>query len=83
MRLLLTDSSMPGMTGSQAAAEIRKFNPSLPVIIGSGELASASSPTRNSDVLPEMVHISKPFSLEEVLTAIGQSLRRAEQEKRT
>lgn len=36
---VVTDDSMPKLTGSQAIGEIRKFNPDIPIILVSGTLS--------------------------------------------
>ena len=70
VRLFLTDQEMPVMNGVQAIAEIRKLKAKLPVIVTSGEGLSGDGTQL----------LSKPFSLEEVLTAVHQILSREKQE---
>jgi FixJ family two-component response regulator len=58
---------MPGMTGLELAAYIRRFRPELPVLLVTGfaDLPSAS--------LPNVARLSKPFrqaQLEEQLAAL-------------
>ena len=67
VRLFITDQSMPGMDGTQAMAELRRLRPELPVILTGGE-ATADSTTG-------VMLVSKPFPLEELLTAIQRSLK--------
>jgi len=66
--LLVTDHAMPVMDGSRAVAEIRKLRPGLPAILTSGE-ANIGQPVPGDVIL-----LVKPFSLEELLTAVGTSL---------
>ncbi len=65
VRLFITDSAMPVMDGHQAVAELRKLKPGLPVILTSGEADAAKT---------DGVVVSKPFALEELLTAIQRIL---------
>lgn len=53
--LVLTDEAMPGMTGTQLAAAIRKEHPDLPILIGTGyaEIVQDDGPR-----LPKLI---KPF----------------------
>jgi two-component system cell cycle sensor histidine kinase/response regulator CckA len=66
VRLVITDNMMPGMTGLDAIARLRKINPSLPVIIASGE---ELEPPAGASVL------KKPFPLDELLAAVQRNLR--------
>ncbi len=65
VRLFITDSAMPVMDGHQAVAELRKLRPGLPVILTSGELEADKA---------DGVAVSKPFALEELLSAIHKLL---------
>ncbi len=66
VRLLITDNSMPVLTGPQAIAEIRKFKPGLPVILASGEGGTG---------LEGVAELEKPFALAELLNAVSRSLK--------
>jgi len=66
VRLLITDNSMPVMSGPQAITEIRKLKPGLPVIIASGEGRSN---------LEGVSELEKPFALAELLNAVSRSLK--------
>ena len=66
VRLLITDNSMPVMTGPQAIAEIRKLKPGLPVILASGEGGTS---------LEGVAELEKPFALAELLNAVSRSLK--------
>ena len=66
VRLFITDGAMPVMSGAQAITELRKLEPGLPVILTSAEVEAE---------IPEgVVAVTKPFALEELLTAIQRSL---------
>ena len=66
VRLLITDNSMPVMTGPQAIVEIRKLKPGLPVILASGE---------GGTDLEGVAELEKPFALAELLNAVSRSLK--------
>jgi len=66
VKLFISDNAMPVLSGLQAAAELRKLRPDLPIILTSGE--------GGGEALPNSVGLSKPFTLEELLKAIKRSL---------
>jgi CheY-like chemotaxis protein len=68
VRLLVTDGAMPVLDGRRAVAEMRKLRPDLPVVFTSGEAKGDEKAAEGVILLP------KPFSLEEMLAVIGQSL---------
>ena len=68
VRLLVTDGAMPVLDGPRVIAEIRKLQPGLPVILTSGDAGAAASGSG------EVARLPKPFSLDEILTAVGQGL---------
>jgi signal transduction histidine kinase len=64
IELVITDQSMPGMTGTQLAAEIRRRWPLMPILLATGH---AELPERSQLHLPRL---DKPFhqhALEEAL----------------
>ncbi len=63
--LLITDYVMPGMTGTQLAAQARGLYPALPVLLASG-FADLDKP-----IGPEWPRLRKPFSLQELSTALA------------
>ncbi len=66
--MMITDDSMPGMSGSALSAEVLKESPYLPIIVvsgGSGQFAS-----ERYGPLGVSVFVSKPFGREEIETAI-------------
>ena len=68
--VVVTDQAMPGMTGSQLAAEIRASWPDLPVILATGY---AELPGDADDLgLPRL---DKPFGQEDLAAAIAGVLR--------
>jgi PAS domain S-box-containing protein len=76
VRLLLTDSDMPVMDGSRLSRELRKLRPDLPVILASGE-----APSENGSPAGDLVRVTKPFSLADLLAAIDRLLSNSGQKK--
>jgi CheY-like chemotaxis protein len=66
--LLVSDYSMPSMSGVELASRARDLRPRLPVLLASGY---TELPKGASDDLPR---IGKPFSQEELGAAIGKLL---------
>lgn len=62
--ILITDVSMPRMSGPEAAAYIRKTAPALPVVYLSGY------PDAEVDKWPVGVFVRKPAKLDELTAAI-------------
>jgi CheY-like chemotaxis protein len=65
--LVITDYAMPGMTGLELAAYVKRFRPDLPVLLVTGfaDLPSAS--------LPNIARLSKPYrqsEMEEQIAAL-------------
>jgi len=63
--LVITDLVMPGMEGSQLAAEIRSSWPDLPVVVSSGYVLP---PNDGSEALPRL---DKPYDLEDLTAMIA------------
>jgi PAS domain S-box-containing protein len=73
--LLLSDQTMPGMTGMELSAEVRNFAPKLPIIIMSGYFSKVSA-----GALEQIGNISllaKPFTAVELTRAVHAALRPA------
>lgn len=64
IRLLLIDANLPGMTGHQVAAALRRQSPGLGVIIMSGDV-DAPSRHRDGDLEP-VEYLPKPFLVAEL-----------------
>lgn len=66
--LVITDHAMPGMTGSELAAQIKISYPGMPVILASGyvELPGGIE-------LPDILRLSKPFSQDQLIAALSRS----------
>lgn len=71
--LLLTDQTMPGMQGTELAAEMRKNYPGLPVVIMSGYFSKIPSQALNE--LGNVGLLGKPFTTEELAQAVDRALR--------
>jgi CheY-like chemotaxis protein len=72
LEALLTDVIMPGMSGTQLAAELRRTRPGLPVLFMSGY---TSGPAPGGKELPaDAPLLHKPFQTEQLLSALNQLL---------
>jgi len=70
--ILITDQTMPGITGLQLAASVRQFAPELPIVIMSGYFSKIST-----DALKDLGNVAllpKPFTLHELARQTHQSL---------
>lgn len=72
--LLLTDVGLPGMNGRQLADSIRECRPEMPVLFITGYAENAQN--RQEFLAEGMEMLPKPFSLNELLRAVRQSLDR-------
>jgi PAS domain S-box-containing protein len=70
--LLITDQTMPGMTGTEIAEQARTFAPALPIIIMSGYFSKISPAIL--DRMEGVSLISKPFTSSELATAVHEAL---------
>ncbi len=75
VQLLLTDVVMPGMSGPELAASVRKERPGLPVLFISGYPDVSIAP-RGLEVDPE-AFVQKPFTAEVLSAKIRQLLEKA------
>ena len=67
--ILFTDVQMPGtLDGVEVAIYARQRHPGIPVLVVSGYAARLISRLRGLN--PAAVFISKPYSLEEIMTAV-------------
>jgi two-component system cell cycle sensor histidine kinase/response regulator CckA len=64
--VLITDETMPGMTGSQLVGKVREFNRELPIIIVSGNL----KPFRETE---STYFLRKPYTMSELDTMVSQA----------
>jgi len=70
--LLLTDHTMPGMTGMELSTQVRTFAPSLPIVIMSGYF-SRISPRALEDI-GHIALLAKPFSMAELVGVVHRAL---------
>ncbi|UZF95607.1 response regulator [Bosea sp. NBC_00550] len=63
--LVITDHSMPGMTGAELARRIRASRPELPIILASGY---AEIP--DNEGLEDLLRLGKPFAQSQLTSAI-------------
>jgi DNA-binding NtrC family response regulator len=61
--LLMSDVSMPGMTGPELAADARRLRPELPVLLMSGSTQVDGYP-----------FLAKPFKMQDLLNALHRAL---------
>lgn len=66
--LLITDHSMPGMTGSQLAEMLRENLPEMPVVVATGYAEMAI------DVRQDIPRLQKPFTQEALQMAIAHAV---------
>jgi PAS domain S-box-containing protein len=71
--LLVTDMVMPGGTGPELAERLRALHPELPVLFVSGN-ADLGLAARSGVTLDEFSFLQKPFTADQLLTHIRQSL---------
>lgn len=70
--MVITDFSMPTMDGAALYREMRKLDPSIPVVLSSGFL----DPVIRSQLLKDGIRqiINKPFRSEEIIRAVDSAL---------
>lgn len=75
-QLLITDYSMPGMSGLELAKKIREHVPDLPVILMSGFLNEEAF--RSTPAGLEPIFIQKPFAIQDLATSIRKAINQLE-----
>ena len=70
--LLLSDQTMPGMTGLELSARIREFRPNLPIVIMSGYFSQISR--RTLDDIGNIKLLAKPFTMPELARIVHRAL---------
>ena len=76
--LAIIDQNMPGVTGLEMAAEMRRLNASIPILLATGY--SKAVDDRSLQASGVTAVLMKPLSLKDLMTAIGFAL--ADQRKR-
>ena len=67
--VLLSDQTMPGLTGLELSAAVREFSPQLPIIIMSGYFSKVS--TGALEQIGNIALLAKPFVARDVLQAVA------------
>jgi CheY-like chemotaxis protein len=71
---VLSDESMPGMTGSELVAEIRRLDPTIPIVLMSGYVSGALTGRAREAGVAEV--LAKPLVSRDIARALAGSLRR-------
>lgn len=71
--MLITDQTMPALTGMGLIAQVRKYNPDLPVILMTGYSDTINKEEANRQGI---AYINKPFNSEDLLSCVASSLKR-------
>ncbi len=66
--LVITDHSLPGLTGAQLAREIKRLNPAIPVVLFSG-FPEAPPGSEHADL-----YITKGMPADEFLRRVGEMI---------
>jgi len=74
--LLVTDQTMPGLTGVELAQKCREFSPDLPVILCTGFSEAINKERAEADGIG---YLKKPIDSDQVLQLAWQSIRKSEQ----
>jgi DNA-binding NtrC family response regulator len=70
--VLLSDHTMPGMTGMELSTHVRTFAPRLPIVIMSGYF-SKISPKALEDI-GHIALLAKPFSMNELVITVNRAM---------
>lgn len=74
--LMITDVSLPGMSGIQLAAEARGLHPALPVLLASGH--SPSTMTLPAELQQGVGFLAKPYAMRQLEDAVRDAWARAQ-----
>ena len=69
--IVITDLTMPGMTGEELARRVRRARPAIPVLLASGQIGELTANEHIDEVL------QKPVPIADLVAAIHRSLRSA------
>ncbi len=72
--LVITDLSLPGLTGEALAAHVRKTRPNLPIIFSTGNITDA--PNKAVESFQGALFLPKPFGFDDLTTIVNQALSR-------
>jgi len=71
---VLSDESMPGMTGSELAAQIRRIRPDIPIVLMSGFTSAALAARARDAGVVEV--LAKPMVVRDIAHCLANALRR-------
>ena len=70
--VLITDQTMPGMTGTELAGKVREFAPTLPIIVMSGYFLKI--PPQEIEQIGHVELLGKPFTTDELAWMVHRAL---------
>lgn len=70
--VLITDQTMPGMTGTELAGKVREFAPALPIIVMSGYFLKI--PPQEIEQIGHVELLGKPFTTDELAWMVHRAL---------
>jgi len=70
--LVITDLSLPGLTGEALAEHVRKTRPNLPIIFSTGNITDA--PNKAVEAFKGALFLPKPFGFDDLTTIVNQAL---------
>ncbi|MEO6006165.1 MAG: PAS domain-containing protein [Opitutus sp.] len=70
--VLVTDQTMPGMTGTELAGKVREFAPGLPIIVMSGYFLKI--PPQDIERIGHVELLGKPFTTDELAWMVHRAL---------
>ncbi|MCP4091254.1 MAG: PAS domain S-box protein [Gammaproteobacteria bacterium] len=74
--LLITDQTMPGLTGIELVKSLRKLRPDLPVILNTGFSEAINAETANK---LDIHYMEKPINAESLIQVVGELLKSTKQ----
>lgn len=72
--LVISDVIMPGLSGVDLASELRMAQPSIPIILLSGNAATEELLTNADERIGSALVLPKPYSPRELVKLVGQLL---------
>jgi two-component system cell cycle sensor histidine kinase/response regulator CckA len=70
--VLVTDQTMPGMTGTELAGKVREFAPHLPIVVMSGYFLKI--PPQDIERIGHVELLGKPFTTDELAWMVHRAL---------
>jgi CheY-like chemotaxis protein len=65
--VMIADLGLPGMSGRELVAEVRRRRPELKIVIASGD---SSALTRGEEIFAGVVFLAKPYDIEQLRRAV-------------